>query len=92
VRTEECLKLAFFYLPVTLDSVLAAVDSIRSIAYRLPVPFAVENGVNYLKPREDELSDGEFVSKVIEYANCGLVLDLHNAWNNEANGHQHMYD
>jgi uncharacterized protein (UPF0276 family) len=76
----------------TLEGVTAAVNSIKSMAKYLPVPLAVETGVNYLRPRDDELSDGEFVRAVTETANCGLVLDLHNIWTNERNGRQSVED
>jgi hypothetical protein len=36
------------------------------------VPIAVETGVNYLRPRPDELPDGEFVAQVVEAADCGI--------------------
>jgi uncharacterized protein (UPF0276 family) len=66
----------------------AAAKMARSLASRLPVPFAVETGVNYLRPRAGELSDGAFVAAVTEGANCGILLDLHNLWANERNGRQ----
>jgi uncharacterized protein len=79
-----------FLLPPrqTASGAACAVASIRSVARRLPVPFAVENGVSYLQPRRDELPDGAFLSAVVEAADCGIVLDLHNAWTNERNGRQ----
>jgi len=66
----------------------AAVRSIRSVSERLPVPFLVETGVNYLRPRPDELDDGAFISAVVEEADCGLLFDLHNLWTNQRNGRQ----
>lgn len=69
-----------------------AARSIRSLADALPVPFAVETGVNYLKPRADELRDGAFVARVVEAADCGILLDLHNLWCNERNGRQSVTD
>lgn len=65
-----------------------AARSIRSMADALPVPLAVETGVSYLKPRADELPDGEFVARVVAQADCGILLDLHNLWCNERNGRQ----
>lgn len=70
----------------------AAAASIRSTSARLPVPFAVETGVNYLRPRAGEMSDGAFVAAVAEAADCGIVLDLHNLWANERNGRQRVED
>ena len=66
----------------------AAAAAARTLASRLPVPFAVETGVNYLRPRAGELSDGGFVAAVAEGADCGILLDLHNLWANERNGRQ----
>jgi uncharacterized protein len=79
-----------FLLPPrqTPQGVDAAVASITAMAARLPVPLAVETGVNYLRPRSDELPDGQFVAAVVEGADCGLLLDLHNLWTNERNGRQ----
>jgi uncharacterized protein (UPF0276 family) len=79
-----------FLLPPlqTPAGVAAAAASIRSVAPHLPVPFAVETGVNYLQPRPGEMSDGAFVAAVAEAADCGILLDLHNLWTNERNGRQ----
>jgi uncharacterized protein (UPF0276 family) len=72
--------------------VAAAAASIRSVAAHLPVPFAIETGVNYLQPRAGEMSDGAFVAAVAEAADCGIILDLHNLWANERNGRQRVED
>jgi len=72
--------------------VTAAASSIRSLAAQLSVPLAVEHGVSYLQPRSGELSDGQFVKQVVRAADCGLVLDNHNAWTNARNGRQRVED
>ncbi len=79
-----------FLLPPlqTPEGAEAAAASIREVVKHLPVPFAVETGVNYLHPRDGELSDGAFVSAVVSGADCGILLDLHNIWANERNGRQ----
>jgi uncharacterized protein (UPF0276 family) len=79
-----------FFLPprqteLGIETVTA---SIRALRGSLPVPIAVETGVNYLRPRADELPDGEFVSRVVEATDCGLLLDLHNVFTNSLNGRQ----
>jgi uncharacterized protein (UPF0276 family) len=66
----------------------AAAATTRALASRLPVPFAIETGVNYLRPRPGEMSDGAFVAAVANGADCGILLDLHNLWANERNGRQ----
>jgi uncharacterized protein len=66
----------------------AAARTIRAIASQLDRPFAVETGVSYLAPRAGELRDGAFVARVVEAADCGVVLDLHNLWANQQHGRQ----
>jgi uncharacterized protein (UPF0276 family) len=81
---------AGFFLPPrqTREAALRIARNARAMAARLPVPFAVETGVNYLKPLPGELSDGRFVATVAEEADCGILLDLHNVWTNARNGRQ----
>lgn len=85
-RVVEC----GFLLPLrqNREGVDQAARSIREVAARLPVPFAVEIGVNYLGPRSDEMRDSDFTGAVVAEAECGVVLDLHNLWTNERNGRE----
>src|SRR5215510_9749686 len=79
-----------FFLPPrqTLQGLETATASIRMLQAALPVPIAVETGVSYLRPLPDELPDGDFVGRVVENADCGLLLDLHNIYCNSVNGRQ----
>jgi uncharacterized protein (UPF0276 family) len=79
-----------FFLPPrqTQAGVEAAATAICRLRDVLQVPLAVETGVSYLRPRSDEMPDGEFVARVIEAADCGLLLDLHNVYCNSVNGRQ----
>jgi len=79
-----------FFLPPrqTLAGVENAAAAIRRLEAALMVPIAVETGVSYLRPREDELPDGEFMARVAEMANCGVLLDLHNVYCNSVNRRQ----
>jgi uncharacterized protein (UPF0276 family) len=87
--TEGPFATGFFLPPrQTREGVEAVAATVRGFAARLPVPFAFETGVNYLRPRADELPDGEFIAAVAERAGCGILLDLHNIWTNERNGRQ----
>jgi uncharacterized protein (UPF0276 family) len=83
-----------FFLPPrqTAAGVQTVVASITDLQDGLPVPIAVETGVNYLRPRSDEIPDGEFVARVVEGADCGLLLDLHNIFANGLNGRQSVSD
>ncbi len=79
-----------FFLPPrqTRQGVITAVQSIQDLKAALRVPIAIETGVNYLRPRFDEISDGAFVAAVADSADCGILLDLHNIYTNEKNGRQ----
>ncbi len=79
-----------FFLPPaqTEQGIKRAVDSINFLQQQLPVPFAVETGVNYLKPIKGQIPDGEFIARIITQAGCGLLLDIHNLYANELNGRQ----
>jgi len=79
-----------FFLPPrqTPAGIETASSAIRRLQTALMVPVAIETGVSYLRLRDDELPDGEFVARVVETADCGLLLDLHNAYCNSVNGRQ----
>jgi len=81
---------AGFLLPPrqTKAAVPEIAATVRDFAARLDVPFSIETGVNYLRPRADEMHDGAFMAAVAEAADCGILLDLHNLWCNELNGRQ----
>jgi hypothetical protein len=72
----------------TSAQVKVVADNILRLQDSLGVPVAIENGVSYLNPRTDEISDAEFIALVAEAADCGLLLDLHNAYTNAINGRQ----
>jgi uncharacterized protein len=83
-----------FFLPPrqTPKGVEAVTTSIRDLQEAIPVPIAVETGVNYMQPRPDEIPDGSFVATVTDTADCGILLDLHNVFVNAVNGRQPVED
>ena len=83
-----------FFMPPrqTEEQVRVIADNIRRLQDALGMPIAIENGTSYLCPRSDEMADGEFVARVAEAADCGLLLDLHNAYANAVNGRQPLQD
>jgi uncharacterized protein (UPF0276 family) len=85
---------AGFLLPPrqTWSTVEAAVAHIRSYQDVVATPFLVESGVSYLRPAPNELDDASFLGEIVERADCGLLLDLHNLLGNERNGRQSVAD
>ncbi|HEX6374252.1 MAG TPA: DUF692 family protein [Allosphingosinicella sp.] len=85
---------AGFLLPPcqSADGVAIAAANIRARASALGRPFAFETGVNYLRPRQDEMDDGAYFAAVAREADCHILLDLHNLWANERNGRARVRD
>ena len=79
----------FFLPPRQTDAGVArAATAITMLRGALDAPLLIETGTNYVRPRQDELADGAFVARIADTADCGILLDLHNAWTNERNGRQ----
>jgi len=81
-------RAAGFLLPPlqTDEGVETAARNIRAFADGVGRPVAIETGVAYLKRKPFEMEDGEFVARVAEAADCGILLDIHNAYCNARNG------
>lgn len=77
-----------FFLPPrqTSAGVQLYADAVSQLQDDLGVPVAIETPVNYLRPRGDEMPDGDFVASVADRADSGILLDLHNLYCNERNG------
>jgi uncharacterized protein (UPF0276 family) len=74
-------------LPLSFrDATVARVaDRIRRAQDALGVPLAVENVSYYLHPGRAEMGEAEFIARVCEAADCGLMLDVNNAYVNAQN-------
>jgi hypothetical protein len=77
---HDLLPIAF-----TEGVVARVVDRIRAAQDALGVPLAVENISYYLHPGRAEMSEAEFIAKVCDSADCGLMLDVNNAFVNATN-------
>lgn len=77
-------------LPVafTRANVLRIADRIQRAREAIDLPLAIENVTYYWHPGRAEMSEVEFVARVCESADCGLLLDVNNAYVNARNfGH-----
>jgi len=74
-------------LPVgfKLSSVPRIAERIQRARDAIGLPLAVENVSYYWHPGRAELGEAEFLSRVCEAADCGLVLDVNNAYVNSIN-------
>ncbi len=87
VVSSDVFLHAGFLLPPrqTWETVDAAVVHITNYQRQVGKPFLIECGVSYVRPGPGELDDGTFLSEIVERADCGLLLDLHNLLANERN-------
>ncbi|MGE0789268.1 MAG: DUF692 domain-containing protein [Sandaracinaceae bacterium] len=67
-------------LPYHEDAVRYCAARIREAEDRLGLPVDVENVSTYVRMPGTVLSEGEFVSAVVDEADCGLLLDVNNVF------------
>jgi uncharacterized protein (UPF0276 family) len=72
-------------LPFSGEAVMHTARRIREVADALERPVAVENISYYATMPGSELDEGAFVRAVVEEADCGLLLDVNNAYVNAVN-------
>lgn len=76
-------------LPLT-EAVLAHVAGrVARVQDRLGRRIALENVSSYVAFREDEMPEWEFVARLAERADCGILLDLNNVL---VSAHNHDFD
>jgi hypothetical protein len=72
-------------VPFKQGSVGRVADRIRHARDVLGVPLAIENVSYYWHPGRAEMGEAEFLARVCEAADCGLMLDVNNAYVNSVN-------
>ncbi len=74
-------------LPITFTeaTVTRVADRVRRAQDALGVPMAVENISFYMHPGKAQMGEAEFIARVCDRADCGLLLDVNNAYVNAQN-------
>jgi uncharacterized protein (UPF0276 family) len=72
-------------IPFKASEVIRVADRIRRAQDAIQKPLAVENVSFYLHLGKAEMSEPEFITQVCERADCGLMLDVNNAFVNATN-------
>jgi uncharacterized protein (UPF0276 family) len=62
---------------------------IQDIQRQVSVPFLIENNVYYTDFSEQEMTEPQFLNRLIEVTRCGLLMDVHNLYTNSVN---HKFD
>lgn len=75
-------------LPFNKTVVKHVVSRIKKIQDIFGIPFLIENP-SYYVILDNEMSEADFISEIIEKSDCGLLLDINNVYVNSKN---HKYD
>jgi uncharacterized protein len=76
-------------LPFTEEVVAHVAARVQRVKQLADIPFLLENPTYYVKFAGAEMTEAEFLTAVLERADCGLLLDVNNVWVNSQN---HGYD
>jgi uncharacterized protein (UPF0276 family) len=72
-------------IPFKTEEVVRIADRIKRAQDAIGRPMAIENVSSYMHPGKREMSEAEFIARVCEAADCGLMLDVNNAYVNAQN-------
>ncbi len=76
-------------LPYTWEAVKVAARNIRHVRDFLEVPVVIENVSSYAEFHDSEMTEWEFLTEVVERADCGILLDVNNIYVSSIN---HEFD
>jgi uncharacterized protein len=76
-------------IPHDLDVLDLVGERVRAVQKAIRAPFLVENNVYYVDIPDQDLSETEFLNRLSQRTQCGLLLDLHNLY---ANARNHGFD
>ncbi len=79
-------------MPYTRDAVRTTARKIREARDFLEVPVVVENVSSYAEFHVSEMTEWEFLTEVVEAADCGILLDVNNIYVSSRNHNFDPYD
>ena len=79
-------------MPYTFAAAKATAANIREAMDFLEVPICVENVSSYAEFHASEMTEWEFLSEVVELADCGILLDVNNIYVSSQNHNFDPYD
>ena len=72
-------------LPQNVEAINHVVERIKIVQDFIERPFLLENISYYMEMPNCEISEAQFLSEVIERADCGILLDVNNVYVNSIN-------
>ncbi len=67
-------------MPYTREAARRTAAHIRMVRDFLEVPICVENVSSYMEFHASEMTEWEFLTEVVEQADCGILLDVNNIY------------
>jgi hypothetical protein len=72
-------------LPLTSEALQHVIARVRTVQDFLGQPIVLENPSTYLAFRSDEMPEHEFLARVAEETDCGILLDVNNVFVSSVN-------
>lgn len=72
-------------LPFTREALDVLVRNIKCVKSRIPTPLILENITYNIQYPSSEMSEAEFLSRLLDETGCGLLLDVTNLYINSVN-------
>jgi uncharacterized protein len=79
-------------MPYTFAAAKSTARRIREVRDAVEVPICVENVSSYAEYHASEMTEWEFLSEVVELADCGILLDVNNIYVSSQNHGFNPYD
>lgn len=79
-------------MPYTFEAAKRTAEKIRQVRDFVEVPICVENVSSYMEFHVSEMTEWEFLSEVVERADCGILLDVNNIYVSSRNHGFNPYD
>jgi len=76
-------------MPYTFEAVTKTAERIKYVRDYLEIPICVENVSSYAEYKQSEMNEWEFLSEVVDRADCGILLDVNNIYVSSQN---HSFD
>ena len=79
-------------MPYTFAAAKRTAEKIRQVRDFIGIPVCVENVSSYTEYYVSEMTEWEFLSEVVERADCGILLDVNNIYVSSRNHDFNPYD
>src|ERR1700680_2688702 len=79
-------------MPYTFEAARLTAQKVREVSDFLEIPIAVENVSSYAEFHVSEMTEWEFLTEVVEQADCGILLDVNNIYVSAMNHSFDPYD